>query len=133
MNPRSNALVSTEIPMRFRRRGGQAVIVLPDGARAVARKEAKVDNTMIKLLARGFRWQRLLESGTYSTIEDLSAAERINASYVSRILRLAFLAPDIIEAILDGKHPPILTAKRLMEPFPTDWAKQRRHFLGSTV
>ena len=106
---------------------------MTDGARAVARKEAKVDNTMIKLLARGFRWQRLLESGTYSTIEDLSAAERINASYVSRILRLAFLAPDIIEAILDGKHPPILTAKRLMEPFPTDWAKQRRHFLGSTV
>lgn len=130
MSARSNALVSTEVPMRFRRRGGQAVIVLPDGARAVARKEAKVDNTMVKLLARGFRWQHLLESGAYATIEDLAAAEKINASYVSRILRLAFLAPDIVEAILDGQHPPSLTAKRLMEPFPTDWAEQRRHFLG---
>ena len=130
MNPRSNAPLSTEVPMRFRRRGGQAVIVLPDGSRAVARKEAKVDNTMVKLLARGFRWQRLLESGTYSTIEDLSAAERINPSYVSRILRLAFLAPDIVEAILDGQHPPRLTAKRLMEPFPTDWREQKQHFMG---
>ncbi|HSM28059.1 MAG TPA: hypothetical protein VK855_08165 [Thioalkalivibrio sp.] len=129
MNPRSNALVSTEIPMRFRLRGGQAIIVLPDGARAVARKGAKVDNTMVKLMARGFRWQRLLESGAHATIEDLAAAEKINASYVSRILRLAFLAPDIVEVILDGKHPSSLTAKRLLEPFPTDWAKQRRHFI----
>ena len=129
MNARSNALVSTEVPMRFRRRGGQAIIVLPDGARAVARKEAKVDNTMVKLLARGFRWQRLLESGAYATIEDLAAADKINASYVSRILRLAFLAPDIVEVILDGKHPASLTAKRMMELFPTDWAEQRRHLL----
>ena len=80
MNPRSNASRSTEVPMRFRRRGGPAIIVLPDGARAVPRKEAKVDNTMVKLLARGFRWQRLLESGAYATIEDLAAAEKINAS-----------------------------------------------------
>ena len=128
MNARSNALVSTEIPMQLRRRGGQAIIVLPDGARAVARKEAKVDSTMVKLLARGFRWQRLLESGAHATIEDLAAAEKINASYVSRILRLAFLAPDIVEVILGGKHPPSLTAKCLMEPFPTDWAEQRRLF-----
>ena len=116
--------------MRLRRRGGQAVIVLPDGSRAVARKEARVDNTMVKLLARGFRWQRLLDKGTCATIEDLAAAAKINSSCVSRILRLAFLSPEIVEAILDGQHPPSVTAKRLMEPFPTDWVEQRRHLFG---
>jgi len=79
----------TDIPMSFRPRGGRTVIVLPDGSRGVVRREATIDNTMIKVIARGFRWQRLLYDGTYATIEDLAAAEKINPSYVSRILRLA--------------------------------------------
>jgi hypothetical protein len=64
---------------------------------------------MIKALARAFRWRKLLETGVYATIEELAAAEKINPSYVSRILRMTLLAPDIVEAILDGRHPTELT------------------------
>jgi len=119
----------TDIPMSFRPRGGRTVIVLPDGSRGVVRREATIDNTMIKVIARGFRWHRLLYDGTYATIEDLAAAEKINPSYVSRILRLAYLSPVVVQAILDGKHPAWLTMKDLLRPLPSDWAEQERLFL----
>jgi hypothetical protein len=57
---------------------------------------------MLKALARAFRWRRLLETGAFGTIEELAEAEKINTSYVSRILRLTLLAPDIAEAIVCG-------------------------------
>jgi hypothetical protein len=120
----------TDIPMSFRPRGGRTVIVLPDGSRGVVRREATIDNTMIKVIARGFRWQRILYDGTYATIEDLAAAEKINPSYVSRILRLAYLSPVVVQAILDGKHPAWLTMRHLLEPFPTDWKQQEKKLLA---
>ena len=120
----------TDIPMSFRPRGGRTVIVLPDGSRGVVRREATIDNTMIKVIARGFRWQRLLYDGTYASIEDLAAAEKINPSYVSRILRLAYLSPVVVQAILDGKHPAWLTMRHLLEPFPTDWKQQEKKLLA---
>ena len=130
MTAQTAALLTTEIPMTFRRRGGKTVMVLPDGSRAVARREATVDNTMVKVLARGFRWQRLLYAGTYASIEDMAAAEKINPSYISRLMRLAYLSPTIVEAILDGRHPAHLTMKDLMQPFPLEWAAQERQFLA---
>lgn len=120
----------TDIPMSFRPRGGRTVIVLPDGSRGVVRREATIDNTMIKVIARGFRWQRLLYDGTYATIEDLAAAEKINPSYVSRILRLAYLSPVVVQVILDGKHPAWLTMRHLLEPFPSDWKQQEKKLLA---
>lgn len=124
----SNAEI-TDIPMSFRPRGGRTVVVLPDGSRGVVRREATIDNTMIKVIARGFRWHRLLYDGTYATIEDLAAAEKINPSYVSRIQRLAYLSPRVVQAILDGSHPAWLTMKDLLRPLPSDWAEQERLFL----
>lgn len=121
---------TTHIPMTFRPRGGKTVIVLPDGSQGVARREVTIDNTMVKVIARGFRWQRLLFDGTYATIEDLADAEKINPSYVSRILRLAYLSPRVVQAILDGTHPAWLTMRDLMGPFPMDWRQQERHFLA---
>ncbi len=121
---------TTHIPMTFRPRGGKKVIVLPDGSRGVVRREATIDNTMIKVIARGFRWQRLLYDGTYATIEDLAAAEKINPSYVSRILRLAYLSPTVVQAILEGSHPAWLTMKDLLEPLPMDWKQQEKKLLA---
>ena len=118
----------THIPMTFRARAGKTVIVLPDGSRGVVRRGATIDNSMVKLIVRGFRWQRMLYEGKFTSIEDLSAAEKINPSYVSRVLRLSYLSPKIVEAILDGKGPARLTMKDLMEPFPMDWQKQATHF-----
>ena len=130
MNDGAHAGLTTEIPMTFRRRAGKAVIVLPNGERAIERREALIDNTMVKLIARGHRWHRQLFDGTHASIEDLAKSENISPSFVSRILRLAYLSPTLVEAILDGKYPAHLTMKDLMEPFPMEWERQREHFFG---
>jgi hypothetical protein len=127
--PERQAL-TTDVPMKFRRRGGKTVMVLPDGSRAIERKDAIVDSAMVKLVARGYRWHRLLADGVHNTIEEVAAAEKISDSYVSRAMRLAFLAPGIIEAILEGKQPAHLTMKDLLEPFPAEWTQQETHFSG---
>jgi hypothetical protein len=131
MNDSTHAGLTTEIPMTFRRRAGKAVIVLPNGQRAIERREALIDNTMVKLVARGHRWHRKLFDGTHASIEDLAKSENISPSFVSRILRLAYLSPTIVEAILNGQFPAHLTMKRLIAPFPMEWGRQREHFFGS--
>jgi hypothetical protein len=73
---------------------------------------------MVKALARAFRWRKLLEAGAYGSIEELAEAQKINPSYMSRILRLTLLAPDIVELVLDGIHEPKLILATLMQPFP---------------
>ena len=109
------------IPLRVKPRGGRKAMVTP-GVLALERRQ---DVTLIKAVARAFRWRRMLESGRFSTINDLAAAEKINSSYVSRVLRLTLLAPYIVEAILDGRQPAGMTLPRLMAPFPVKWTEQR--------
>jgi hypothetical protein len=121
-------VISVDLPMTFRKRGGRKVIVLPDGSQGNPMPMATIDNTMIKAIARAFRWQKLLENGTYACLEDIARAEKINASFVSRVVRLALLAPDIVEAILAGRQPASLTLKDLMAPFPVEWSGQRVRF-----
>ena len=69
----------------------------------------------------------MMEAGRYGTINELAAAEKINSSYISRLLRLTLLAPDIVEAILDGRQPDGMTLPGLMEPFPVEWERQFSH------
>ena len=111
--------------MTFKLRGGRKVIILPDGTQGSPLSKATIDSTMVKAIARAFRWQAMLENGTYGCIEDIARAERINGSFVSRVIRLALLAPDIVELILAGKQPASLTLKALMAPFPVEWESQR--------
>jgi hypothetical protein len=75
---------------------------------------------------RAFRWRKLLETGVYATVEEIAAAEKINSSYVSRVLRLTLLAPTIVEAVLDGRQPAEMTLAELMRPFQTVWLEQAR-------
>ena len=121
---------TTKIPMTFRRRAGKAVIVLPNGERAIERREALIDNAMVKLIARGHRWHRQLFDGTHASIADIAKSENINPSFVSRVLRLAYLSPTIVEAILTGQFPAHLTMKRLTAPFPREGGRQREHFFS---
>ncbi len=86
--------------------------------------ERRQDITLIQAVTRAFRWRRMLESGQFATIRDLAAAEKINSSYVSRVLRLTLLAPDIVEAILDGRQPEGMTLPGLLQPFPVEWTAQ---------
>ena len=66
----------------------------------------------------------------FATAEEIAAAEKINASYVGRVLRLTLLAPDIVEAILDGRQPSETTLAVLMLPLAVGWEEQRSTLLG---
>jgi hypothetical protein len=93
--------------MRFQRCGGRERIVAPDGSAIVPSSKPQPDGTLIKALdikalARAWRWQRMLDDGIYTTVSDIGNAENISKSYVSRMLRLALLAPDLVEEILAG-------------------------------
>ena len=81
---------------------------------------------MVIALARAFRRRKLLETGAYGTIEELATAERINPSYVSRILRLTLLSPVMATSIVLGTQPLHLTLATLMMPFPIGWSEQRQ-------
>lgn len=116
--------LTVTVPMTFKKRGGHKLVISPNGADAWAPPRARIDNAMVKALARSFRWRKLLETGRFGTINELAAAEKINASYVSRVLRLTLLAPDIVEAILDGRQSAEMTLPTLMEPFPVEWKRQ---------
>ncbi|MBR9971185.1 hypothetical protein [Magnetospirillum sulfuroxidans] len=82
-----------------------------------------------RAVARAFRWRRQLESGRHTSINELAKADKIDRGYVSKVLRLTLLAPDIVEAILAGRQPKGLKLADLLEPFPVGWAEQRRAFL----
>ena len=112
--------VTVHVPFRVTKRGGRKEIQLPP--RAPSRPE--LDNALVKALARAFRWERVLRSGEVATIAELAARERIAPSYMTRVLRLTLLAPDIVEAILDGRQLPEVTLARVLEPFPVEWAWQ---------
>jgi hypothetical protein len=114
------------IPMRFQCRGGRKRIVAPDGSAIVPSSKPQPDGTLVKALARAHRWRRMLEGGEYGTLAEMADAERISRSYVSRILRLTLLAPDIVERILDGR--PMAGLPQLLRPFPVEWERQRERF-----
>lgn len=120
--------VTIEVPFTIRKRGGRKQLITPDGASACVSPRARIDNTMVKAIARAYRWRRLLETGPYGTIDEIARAEKINPSYVSRVLRLTLLAPEIVEAILDGRQPADMTLALLMQPFGVLWAEQSQAY-----
>ncbi len=113
--------------MRFQRRGGRKRIVAPDGSAIVPTSKPQPNGTRVKALARAWRWQRMLDEGIYTSVGEIGDAENISKSYVSRVLRLTLLAPDIIERVMDGD--PTAGLARLLELFPVEWEKQRDQFL----
>ena len=117
--------VTVTVPFAIRKRGGRKLVITPDGTTAAPMTRARVESALLKALARGFRWRKLLETGDYATIEEIAEAENINPSYVSRVLRMTLLAPEIVEAIMAGKQPQGLTMARAMQQFPWEWRRQR--------
>jgi hypothetical protein len=100
--------------------------VAPDGTAIVPTSKPQPDGTLVKALARAWRWQKLLDDDVYTGVAEIADAERINRSYVSRVLRLTLLAPDLVEKILERR--PTVGWPQLMKPFPVDWERQRERF-----
>ena len=115
--------ITVRVPLAIRHRPGRKTVVTPmsDGVALVATRS---DPALVKGLARAFRYQRMLDQGRYASITEMAAAERIERGYLGSLLRLTLLAPDIVEAILDGRQPEGVTLPGLMEPFPLEWGRQ---------
>lgn len=121
--------VTVRVPISIRRRGGRKLVLAPGGeVLTAAPVHRRIDTAIVKAVARAFRWRELLEGGEYSTIREIAAAEKINESYVSRVLRLTLLAPEIVESILNGRLPSGVQLEDLMKRFPVDWSAQREAF-----
>ena len=119
--------VTIHVPFRIVRRGGRKEMVLP----ADVPTQRRPDDALVKALARAFRWKRMLDSGEFATIAELAACEKITLSYLTRILRLTLLAPDLVAAILDGRQGPEVTLARLMEPLPAEWTEQLQSLVAA--
>ena len=90
------------VPISIRRRGGRKLVLAPDGTNVTTAPVCRhIDNAMVKAIARAFRWRDSWRTAQHATIAEIAAAEKINESYVGRVLRLTLLAPDIVEAILE--------------------------------
>ena len=130
----TSPMLTVHIPLMVRWRGGRKVVIAPDGTEAPVIAAARIDSALVKALARAFRWRRMLESGVVSTVGEIATREKINKSYVSRVLRLTLLAPDIVEAILDGRQATEVTLRVLLKGFPVEWSEQEdrseRHSIG---
>ena len=115
--------ITVRVPMRIRRRPGRRTMVTPvvNGLPAFA---TKADPALVKALARGFRYQKLLDEGRYASISEMAEGERIERGYLGTLLRLTLLAPDVVEAVLSGRCPE-LTVARALGAFPVEWDAQK--------
>ena len=111
------------VPLPSRRRGGRKFVLGPGGIAWTGRRVV-VDNIILRALGRAHRWKAMLESGEYTSVTELAKAEKINLSYLCRVLRLTLLAPSIIEELLDGNRSGVQVAD-LLGPIPLIWAEQR--------
>ncbi len=114
--------ITRDVPMKIRRRGVEMKLVITGGG------AARTDPALIKAIARGQLWFDELRSGKEQSIRDIAKRYEVSERYISHLLPLAFLAPDIIEAIVAGQQPADLTTNALIKriDLPVDWSEQRR-------
>src|SRR4051794_17884810 len=111
--------------MRLGRPRGPRRLLAPEGSELAPPTKPQPDGVLVKALARAWCWQRQLDRGVYSSVTEIAEAEKISKSYVSRILRLALLAPDLVEAILGGWADQRVMLERLARPLPAGCEEQR--------
>jgi hypothetical protein len=117
--------ITVRVPVTIRKRGGRRLVVTPDGA-PWSPPKARIDNTLVKALARAHRWKKMLDEGRYGTVTELAAGEKLDRGYLGKILMLTLLAPEIVEAIMDGRQPAELGVHVLRQGFPVEWGERRR-------
>ena len=122
---RDGAAVTVRVPLAIKNRGGRKVVVSPDGQPISATSRPRVDNTLMRAVVQAFHWKSLMEAGQFATVSELAATEGLNGSYVAHVLRLTLLAPDLVEAVLDGGQPKTMQLQSLVRAVPDFWDDQR--------
>lgn len=125
---KQDGVVTVHVPVAFRQRAGRKQIIGPSGS-APWSPSPRADPALLKAIARAFRWREMIECGKYGCAADLAKAEKVNDSYLSRILRLTLLSPEIVEAIVAGRQPGTVQLDDLLKPLPPFW-RQQESILG---
>jgi hypothetical protein len=118
--------VTVRVPLTIKNRGGRKVVVSPDGQPVSVLTRPRVDNTLLRAVVQAFHWRNQLEAGQFTTVSELAASLGLNGSYVSHVLRLTLLAPDLIERVMEGRQPVKMQLQPLVRIAPACWADQRR-------
>jgi hypothetical protein len=126
-------MITVGIPITWKRSGGRKLIIAPDGGDAWAPAKPRPEETLIRALARAHRWKRMLEEGRYRSAGGIADADKVTRSFVNRLLRLTLLAPDIQEAIIDGRQPKGMQLAELTDAIPSEWEEQRKALLSGTT
>lgn len=121
----SSGRLTLAIPIQIKRRSGRKLVTLPNGETVKPRPWDTEPTPLQLALARGHRWLAMLESGEVKSLKEIAEKEGVDNSYVSRMVNLTTLAPDIVEAILDERLPPDLTLFDLAVDPPALWDEQR--------
>jgi hypothetical protein len=129
----SDGRLTLSVPIQIKRCSGRKRVMVPDGASFQHRPWDGAPTSLQQALARGHRWLAMLESGEVKSLKAIAARERIDDSYVSRMVNLTTLAPDIIAAILDDALPNHVTLFDLAVDPPALWEAQRRRLSGGAV
>ena len=120
------------IPLNLKRTSGRKRIVTRENTENQPLANAHCiayRNAMLIAIARGFRWRKLLDEGRYMSIHQMADDLGVVAPYMSRLIRLTLLAPDIIEAIVDGREPDGMSIEQLRRPMPLLWGDQQARFM----
>lgn len=125
--------VRVHVPMTFRKRSGRREIIVPDGLDATNDCAPDYHEALVIAISRAHRWKKMLDEGRYGSIAELAQAVKINRHYLARLLRLTLLAPDIIEAILDGREPDGMSLEQLRRPMSMVWKEQCKMLVESAI
>jgi hypothetical protein len=121
----ADAIYDLIVPTRVHMRGSRLKLMIENSGLPAKREP---DPVLVRTIAQAHRWLGLLTSGKVTSVQEIAKLEAVTTSYVSRVVRLACLAPGIIEEILDSRHPIEIHARRLVlqEDLPLQWAEQRQ-------
>lgn len=120
----------TFVPLTIKRRHASKVLIPPPGEKS-AKIKSSFDLPMIRTLGKAFYWQALLDSGQASNVSELARQLKLEMGWVAEVLRLTMLAPDIVQAIMEGRQPRQLNLHAVrgrQAEVPVDWDEQRRLF-----
>ena len=116
-------IITVTIPMKLGKRGGRKMVIAPDGQQLPP--GLPQNDALAKLVARAHQWLIELESRRVGSIKEIAENEKLDESYVGKVLRLTLLAPDIVKLILNNQQPDMMTWRELSRPFPSEWGEQR--------
>lgn len=118
----STETIRVIIPLTIRKRNGRPKILPPDNL--TSRDDRSQDPHVLRAIARAWNWRRQLETGDASTIQDIAAAEKVSDRFVSRMMRLAYLSPEVLEHLVIRRLPPALSLNDLVAVADRPWEEQ---------